>query len=353
MQEILSAIGSQRRPDESILLEDLLKFEESQVYKLSNIKHKGTFATEFAKYVPKGIASRGDTNQIDYYTFAESNITIYFPYSENYVFSSLTQDNISLAAASSNANQGPGERPTRVNATTVTYLAVTVDDDYADIHPTHIVGVVNEKQLRILCPDPNDPDCNPPPQQPLSKRIYIGKTVLRVHFDKLISFDGNGGGSEIKVCHLTGYLQPVGGQVTTFQDIVHINFSRREIRRRTEKRVFNIWDDDWQFNDREQVLGVYEEDNTSEITFGGSLTTTLTPNPTQGGVGVTGTISYSVKRSSQDEIIKQLKISRLSYFTFAKTDQGWGFDSEFIWTSTWPKIDWQPTFGYTMPYQQL
>lgn len=363
LQEVLSTIQSKRRPDESIFLSDLLKYKESDVYKTYNVKSAGSFASEFEKYVPKysNTVVMDTVNQADYYTYANSNITIYFPYSENYVFDSLNQANISLVGAQSNTNAGPGEEPLRINDTTVLYYTKTVNDEYAEVHPTHIVGVANEKKLLLLCPDPNDPACGGgtapgTPPQPLKKRVYIGRAVLRKQFDHLISFTGNGGGSEIKFCHLSGYLSPVNGQITTFQDVNHVTFSRKDIRRERTITINNIWDDDWEVNDVEQVLAIYEEDNTGTVTFGGSLTTTLTvAPPTGGGPGgsVVGAINFSVQRQSQDDIIKQLKFSRNSYFTFAKLDQGWGFDNDFRFGFYWPKIDWQPTFGYTMPYQQL
>lgn len=93
----------------------------------------------------------------------------------------------------------------------------------------------------------------------------------------------------------------------------------------------------------------------------GSLSTTLRNAI---GSNVTGTIGYTIKTHSEDQIIRQLKIDRYSYFRLAKTDQGWGlqmcddkgcrYDTDFLPAGQyWPIYDGGPTtnFGWTWPYK--
>lgn len=121
-------------------------------------------------------------------------------------------------------------------------------------------------------------------------------------------------------------------------------------------RVYAVWDADWVVDNKEQVFAIYEDDNNAEITFTGSLSTTL---KNESGVTVNGSIDYQIKRSSQDEIIKQLKISRVSYFAGALRNQGWGFgiDKTFLPASAaqgWPFYDaisaGGANVGWTWPY---
>lgn len=197
----------------------------------------------------------------------------------------------------------------------------------------------------------------PPPPPPGVSRVYIGEGLCKHQYDRLISFSGNGGGSEIKYCHLTGYLQPVNGQVTTFQDIVSVNFSRGDIHNKRWLRTYSVWDDDWNSNDLEQVLCIYEEDNTNTRTFNASLKTTLDSI----GIPVQGSIGYSITIQSQDDIIRELKISRNSYFAGAFQDQGQGFSSDATFlplpfTHGWPAYDVHYQYktgadvGWTWPY---
>ncbi|HUS02196.1 MAG TPA: hypothetical protein VMY77_10740 [Chitinophagaceae bacterium] len=187
----------------------------------------------------------------------------------------------------------------------------------------------------------------------------MGEGICKEQYDRLISFTGNGGGSEIKYCRLSGYLQPAANQqVTTFQDIVSVDCSRADIRKKRWVRTYGIWDDDWVAADLEQVFAIYEEDNTNTKTFNGSVGTTVTVTP---GSTITGTIGYTVTIQSQDDIIRELKISRNSYFAGAFLDNAHDFsqDATFLplpFTHGWPAYDvhyWNKSganVGWTWPY---
>lgn len=285
-------------------------------------------------------------------------ISIYFPYSENYPpppYGGGYQPVVSVVAATAEADEGWGYVPYYdAYGNFSHYEQVLVNDAWCDANATHIVGVNGIEVLDVaLMGNPS-----PPAPPPGVNRVYIGEAMLKHQYDVLISFTGNGGGSEIMVGRLSGYLQPVNGQITSFQDVVALFFSRKAISRHRWERTFTMWDADWVPSNTEQVLAVYEEDNTSSVQFTGSLSTTLSiPG---GPATVTGGIGYTITRQSQDAVIRELKISRHSYFTGAFQDQGWGFspDATFLpppFTHGWPIYDAPGgasggVFGWTWPY---
>lgn len=395
--EVNAAIKTGYYEDETVLLRDLLTPNRSPLYKtqkfLSLKAQPGAFKNAFAEQLQKGnypnlIRLIGQppsalSRTTDEWPVVDTayeiwtdqyGYNIYFPYSEDYPLVAPFDPNINtvngqlvtIVGADREADSGPGYAPyfeadPNVRAQLdcqedgICYLPVTVNDNYADgdygNHPTHIVGVGIDQ--RISNPPP------PPPPSPGVSRIYIGEGVCKEQYDRLISFTGNGGGSEIKYCHLTGYLQPVNGHVTTFQDIVSADFTRKNIRKKKWLRLFVVWDDDWVQNDLEQVLGIYEEDNTNTKTFNGSLGTTVTVTPGPPASTITGTIGYTVSVVSQDDIIRELKISRNSYFAGAFQDQAWGFSSDATFlplpfTHGWPYYDTNggggANVGWTWPY---
>ena len=372
LKEVNAAIFSKTYTDESILLKDLIYQENSRLSKSKKFIDlcqkwnilAGNFAQKFWNEVNK-------SNDQSFKTFLEAlknnqnngrvgeydgsgEVTIYYPYSENYNF---TNDPItSLATATADADEGYGDKSFYDTNGTLQWTHVLVNDDYAFNNPTQIIGVNGVEPIERV-QDPQEPP--PPPPPPGISRVYIGEGVCKHQYDRLISFTGNGGGSEIKYCHLTGYLQPVNQQITTFQDIASVDFSRGDIRNKRLLRTYTVWDDDWAPADLEQVLAIYEEDNTNTVTFNGSIGTTLTFSP--GNTG-TASIGYNIVRQSQDDIIRELKISRNSYFTGAYQDQGWNFSSDVTFIPPpiphgWPFYDGSQNGGanvcWTWPYKTM
>lgn len=382
--EVNAAIKTEYYGDETVPLRDLLTPNKSPLYKtqkfISSGTQPGVFKRAFAEQLQKGSypnllrlfgqAPTPSSRTMDEWPANEIwtdqyGYCIYFPYSEDYPLVTPFDPNINtvngqlvtIVAADREADSGPGQEPYVQSdpnlpqcPDNICYTTVTVDDNYADGdfggHPTHIVGVIAEV--------PTEPP-PPPPPAPGVSRIYIGEALCKLQYDRFISFTGNGGGSEIKYCHLTGYLQPVNGHITTFQDIVSVDFKRKDIKKKRWLRTFTVWDDDWVQNDLEQFLGIYEEDNTNTRSFNGSLSTRLDSL----GIPVQGSIGFSITVQSQDDIIRQLKISRNSYFTGAFQDQAWGFSSDatFLplpYTHGWPYYDTNggggANVGWTWPY---
>ncbi len=368
LKVVNASIFSKTYKDESILLKDLIYPENSMLprsLKFKNYTQKwnvslGQFAKNFwieanKKNDPSFVQFLNDLNISNNLDENGNGVSIYFPYSDEFLPEGGTYEPISsISTATADADEGWGSQPFFINGIFQNYVQVLVNDDYCFNNPTQIVG------LNGIEIDPNPDNTNPPPPPPPPgiSRVYIGEGICKDQYDRLISFTGNGGGSEIKYCHLTGYLQPVNGHVTTFQDIASVDFSRKKIRNKNWLRSYTVWDDDWVPSDLEQILGIYEEDNTNTKTFNGSLATSVT---VVAGSTITGTIGYTVSVTSQDDIIRQLKISRNAYFTGSFQNQGQDFspDATFLplpFTHGWPAYDvhyWTKSganVGWTWPY---
>ena len=77
--------------------------------------------------------------------------------------------------------------------------------------------------------------------------VYVGALRCSYQYDALVSFTGNGGGSEIKVFRGSGYLlQDPNGQISNISgDVVSLYFSRGEINNCNHQNINAIWDLDW------------------------------------------------------------------------------------------------------------
>lgn len=287
-------------------------------------------------------------------------VSIYFPYSEEFLpvdgggnYAPIT----SITTATADADEGIGNLPYYQNGILQYYVPVLINDDYAENNPTHIIGLNGiEMEYESLTPlDAIPPPATNPSTTVSIYRVFHGSSTLKKQYDRLISFTNNGGGSEIKVCRISGYLEMSNQQVTNFKgDVVSVDYSRRDIRKEIERRIYGIWHPDWVAADGEQTYAVYEEDTQGTNTFTGSLNTTVTTPPANGAPGSTigGTVGFSVTVLTQDELITQRKISRTAYFGAAFANQGCDFSSDRTFNPPhgWPYYDCGTNFKYTWPY---
>jgi hypothetical protein len=340
--------------------------QTSPVYKSDKFTRQnvqtGIFERKFKEEFDKRFNTNNSSMRVAGDYFEENGITIYWPYSEEFP-PSFVQYQFTLVAADRDADEGPGQRPTGTDPNgEPIYETVTVNDDYAFVNPTHIVGVIDR------LPNQGGVDSLPNPTNSVD-RVFHGWSRLQDHLDRLISFTGNGGGSEMKIARISGYLKVVNQQVVDFTgDLVSVDYSRRDVRKDKYKRVYSVWDPDWQPNNFEQTYAVYEEDNQGTKTFSGSLSTTLYPSINDTTSTVTGTIGFGITVITQDEIVTQRKISRNAYFLTAKQDQGGGFnmcnnpcgngeanpcqDNTFLpATQYWPIWDCGTKWKYLWPYK--
>jgi hypothetical protein len=357
-----ASIYAKAYTDESVLLKDLINPMHSILpgnKKFVELCSKWNVSLQdFSEAFWKAARVKNDTQLLDFLNFVQnkhlalqnlsnnpldvnyqdqsSEVSIYFPYSSEFDISASGDSYgpvASLVAASAEADEALGFQPHYSGGALVEYHPVVVNDDYVFSHPTHIVGVNGIEPYQTQDAALNPPTVTTPPNV---NRVYIGDAICKTQYDRLISFTSNGGGSEINYCRASGYLKLVGHQITEFEDKTSVKFERGTIRKKQWLRVYAVWDADWVADNKEQIFAIYEDDNNAEITFTGSLSTTVRIAT---GTNVEGSVDYQIKRSSQDDIIKQLKISRVSYFAGALRNQGWGFgnDKSFLPASatTW------------------
>ncbi|MEP7256987.1 MAG: hypothetical protein ABI687_01330, partial [Flavitalea sp.] len=383
--EVNAAIYSGYYEDERVLIKDLLFPQISGLYQHKRFKVFKSIAGRFRKFfmdeVKRGKYSltQSALGEEEQKTVVTSeglmpgrlqglanpllqtllSTAIYFPYSDNFTvqFTSLYNEMISktvsvpaatIVSADRDADAAPGREAYScgLGAVASCYKTVTVDDAYASAKATHIITSGAERSVA-------DAAIEPVSGVAIS-RVYHGWSKLTQQLDKLISFTGNGGGSEIKIARISGYLQTKEQQVVSFSgDIATVYYKRGDIRYQRWKRVFSVWDVDWKEDNKEQVYAVYEDDTQGTKKLKGSLTTTINlPGKPSPGKTVAD-ISFDVSVITQDEIITQRNIDRYSYFRDAKNNQGWGYlgdTNDFLSAGKdWPVLDGGAVWSYTLP----
>ncbi|WP_127129026.1 hypothetical protein [Pseudoflavitalea rhizosphaerae] len=362
-REVQAAIWSGYYEDERVLLKALLAPGSSPLYTLDAFKKfntaKGRFQQQFDRFINKDsfplltryldkagykTGSNWPSQEkpslmrvnalvnIDPETGGEEEApAIYFPYSENYrpVFQNNEETWVrtTLVAADRDANEGPGLEPLNCGSYNC-YIPVLVNDDYCEQRAVHIV----QSGGRVAT-------TAPPVASPTVSMVMIGKVMCSKQYDHLISFTGNGGGSELRFVRADGYLQHnSNGQITSPQNVISVNCSRKEIRKKRWKEVNSIWDSNWEADNPEQVFAIYEEDNEGSRTLSGSIQAklkSLTIEP----------LNYEFTVKTKDDIIRQLGWKRNSFFAFNQggLNNGCGLSDGFT------IYDCKTSVAYTMP----
>ena len=215
----------------------------------------------------------------------------------------------------------------------------------------------------------------PPPPPPEFKRaVHIENYILKDQYDNLISFTGNGGGSEVRLNRVSAYLQPtVGATISSFAPLAApsnapasytfnqslTSHTRQEIADKVWKKTVSFdesrWDTSWVQSNFEQALAVWEYDNTNSRTFfNGQLQSTLMQSSFPSSL-VSGSKSYSVGVASNHPPIRHLRISRQNYFSQARVNTGFGFRTgQSCYRSDWSCHEWNdfsdvPPHFYSVP----
>ena len=383
--EVNAAIYSSYYEDERVPLRDLLFPETSGLYTSKKFRkfhaREGAFRKRFNEQMEKGsfpfLQGEGLTtgkrqtmsssenglagiNKIAGNIAVLSNktgVSIYFPYSENFTVSfagmyrdaagNFVERNLAtIVATDREADEGIGRALVKCNSGSC-FREVLVDDDYAAARPTHIVAIGAEPRPEAI---------KEPSPSPSMYRVYNGSCRVMRQLDRLISLTGNGGGSEIKIGRISGFLNLKNQQVTGFNgDMVTLQVRRGDIRNKKWLRVFSIWDPNWDANDKEQVYAVYEEDTEGIKSISGSLKTavSLPGKPSPGKIE--GEVDFEVSVTTQDEILTQRTMDRASYFSDALNDQGWAYVKEpndFLPVNKdWPMFDGAAVWQYTLPFR--
>lgn len=372
VEEVNATIRTGYYADERILLRDLIFPEKSPVYATEKFRTsgaaKGIFRELFLGELAKGdypklktIFKSAAVNHREADTGAGIDTTheiwtdqfgtsIYFPYSENFPGISPTDPNnntpygnlVTIVSADREADAAPGWEPYYAEPDpngfacpdNICYRPVTVDDAYAEYHPTHIVGVGAEP-ARISGHEPTHP----------VDVVFIGDVKCTHQWDRFISFTGNGGGSELRFCRGSGYLTQDGnGQITSPQNVVSANPTRKQIRKEQWVSVYQIWDANWEPANLNQVFAIYEEDTQGSKSLNLSLKTTV---KTSTNTTAEGTVGFSWTFKTQDDIPRQLAWNRQSFYQY---NQG-GLNNGCGTRNGFTIYDCNSYIRYTMPTQ--
>ena len=296
---------------------------------VNKIKGDGSLKTVVRSAVPKPVAYENPNP-----TGPPTEVTIYEPYppdpTQQDVYGNICP---TLVVAAADADEGIGSRPVyNENNEIIHYQDVLVNDDFAALNPTQIIGV-NGIEVEVVdesgAPVAYEP--GPPVVVPnLPRRILkvdIGDVKCTNQYDKLISFTGNGGGSEIRFVRADAYMKMQDGQVLAdnFIPPVPDNISRKDIRKGNWVTFSAEWDGDWEIDNLQQFIAIYEEDNRNQGEIGGKLTTTYSSGSTTSGnwgIGTEGTFKITYK--SDDAVIFQGKLNRDVFEAMNVVDQGCG-----------------------------
>lgn len=278
-------------------------------------------------------------------------VSLYFPYSQSYMIDvpygdgSVSGPVTTLVTATADADAGYGSQ-SYIDASGVTqYKTVIVDDEYSYNNPTHIVGLngiepYGEPKADIMARFPPTGPIPTPGVTREIKQVYVGDVRCRHQYDALISFTGNGGGSEIRFTRADGFLKIVDGQVQAdVWSSGDMSISRWHIRNHKFVDYSSEWDGDWEAANLNENFAIYEEDNRNAVEISGSLVTTLTASP---GNTVVGTIGFKATFKSDDALIRQLNYTRASFFPLNRID----LEGEML--HGWPVRDRNARVSYTL-----
>lgn len=283
-------------------------------------------------------------------------VSIYYPYSENFMPPVDTSDNpspdlgpMTIVTATADADEGIGYIPYYDANGAVQYQEVIVNDDYAYENPTQIIGVNGIEPYTIepisgalsVFPPSGPIDIPDLPRQ--VKQVYIGEVLCKHQFDALISFTGNGGGSEIRFTRGDGFLKQQDGQISD-ADVFLVNgmhsIPRGKIAHGGTWVDWTVaWDEDWEPDNREQFFAIYEDDNRNSINFTFGLKTTL---KITNNISIEGNIGGTLNFKSDDQLIKQTNYKYDVFFPLNRTD----LEGEM--RNGWPVRDKNGSVSFTL-----
>jgi len=364
---VQAVLNSRTSGDKAVYLRDLIDTENSSLKQnkvlLAAISRKNLSLENFASNFNQKVAKNNDPILMSFlnkiksstsfktversvnpntntYSYASpdggqgNDITIYepYPYEEN---SNEEYGSISptLVTATADADEGIGSRPVyNLSHELIRYEEVLVNDDYCEHNPTQIVGIngiepdiVDEGGTPVVY-EPEPPILVPNLPRRILK-VDIGDVQCTKQYDALISFTGNGGGSEIRFVRADAFMKTQDGQVVAenfFSPVPH-NISRKDIRKERWVTFNAEWDGDWEIENLQQFFAVYEEDNRNTSETGGKLTTSYSSGATTAGnfsVGTEG--NFKITYKSDDAIIYQGKLNRDVFEPLNITDVGCG-----------------------------
>lgn len=342
-----AALFSRAYTDESVLLKDLIFPQNSRLNTVSKFgeyaKKFNVTLNEFSNNFWHEANKTSDQSFLQFLNRLQvkpnnafqrtfngdgDGVSIYFPYMEE--FEVVPEDGgyyepiTSVVAATSDADEGWGSQPYYINGVFQYYKQVLINDDFAELNPTQIIGINGIEPFGDIG---NPVSTAFPPTGPINqpglprevKQVYIGDVLCIKQYDALISFTGNGGGSEIVFTRSDGFLKVVDGQVQADNYFTQPKtISRKDIKKERWVDWSMVWDGDWEVNNHQQHFAIFEEDNRNSSEFSGSLSTTIKDIF---GIPLTGTIGFKINFKSDDALIVQQKYNRDVFFVLNRIDQ--------------------------------
>ena len=364
IKEVNAAIYAGVYSDESVLLRDLVFPENGRVSQSARFRElaaKWRFTPGgFARAFMDAAESRKDPQFTGFIKamagssqrpteYQVEPVSIYYPYSDEFlepVFEDQGATITTLVAATADADEGLGYLTSFDAYGTPQHQEVVVNDAYVFANPTHIIGVNGIEPVETAPTSVNV--FNPTGPVDIAdlgrevKQVYIGEVRCRQQFDKLISFTGNGGGSEIRFTRADGFLKYVDGQVQADMFIVNgpYKIERGDIRDGGRWIDWtSVWDGDWEASNFEQNMAVYEEDNRNSVSFTGTLKTTVKINST---ITAEGSIGFTLNFRSDDPLIFQMNYKHDVFFALNR------FDQEGELRNGWPVRNKNSSVSFTL-----
>lgn len=347
-----AAVYAKAYTDESILLKDLIFPATSVLVKNKKFaeycRKKKLDLTLFSSVFWKEADKINDPNFISFLKKLDTNnlasrsqiyqqeVSVYYPYSEvfqipyeqeggGYDYQPIT----SIVTATADADQAWGWQPYTDQNGYQQYREVLIDDDYAYNNPTLIVGVngiepYTEPTVANAVYQPSGPIVLPGIPRAI-KQVHIGDLRCKKYYDALVSFTGNGGGNDMVFTRADGFLKVADGQVQADAfKTPQREVNRWHIRNKKFCAIDIQWDEDWEVDNKEQNIALYEEDNRNTSTINGSVKTTL-KDPFGSGSTVEGNIGFTMSYKSDDNIIFQTNYKHDVFFYLNRINQGSGF----------------------------
>jgi hypothetical protein len=111
-------------------------------------------------------------------------------------------------------------------------------------------------------------------------------------------------------------------QVTSPQNVVSVDMTRKQIRNGTWKISGSIWDSNWELDNFEQIFGIYEEDTQGTESINRKQTTSAQYGQPPFTFTLAEEITFAMTFKTQDLIISQQSWDRESFYQYNQTGFG-------------------------------
>lgn len=314
--------------DETILLKDLIFPASSELTKserfIADARTHSVSLKEFSESFWSIANNTKDQNFIQFLNTLntssdniEKQYSIYFPYSENF---NLNTFDISIISGIADTDEILGYN--RIGSGSQTqYNLVKINDDVAEIKRTHIIGkngttLRSNTSVSTLAGFQPGPGIVTPGLPREVKQVFVGDVKCKKQYDALVSFSGNGGGSEIRFVKGDGYLSTVGGQITAVPISGPHKHTRKQIRNENWIDWTAEFDMDWEEDNHQLFLAIFEDDNRNSQEINASVGTTV---KIDSSTSITGSVGVKLTFYLDDDLIHETKLNRDVFFVLNRS----------------------------------